>query len=113
MSPHTPPAPVSLCHPPLCTIHCLPLSRLGVGASASPNTMPKCVQTSVGCDLLCWRVHVLLHRLGLGASTCNNGLYTCRLVYYATNRIGLRTRGGGRARSLYATPPSPPPPPGF
>ena len=25
----------------------------------------------------------------------------------------LTSRGGGRARSLYATPPSPPPPPGF
>ena len=40
-------------------------------------------------------------------------------VSQSPGRTGVRgcpascARGGGRARSLYATPPSPPPPPGF
>ena len=35
------------------------------------------------------------------------------LCGHNVKKTSFETRGGGRARSLYATPPSPPPPPGF
>ena len=53
--------------------------------------------SSLQCETWMWNIKILMGRLGLKK--------------HYSRKMGVTTRGGGRARSLYATPPQPPPPP--